>query len=106
MYNAVSVTKNRVVKARSLHGAIASIVIGILLTFMTYMFISVSNTPDLVWTYTYEIVLLCGAGLVSYLVIRFFDLWFLKLEKDWCVDADSFGDQEDNSTAEPPEQLG
>ena len=106
MYNVVSVTKNRVSKARSLHGAIAAVIIGLLLTMMTYIFMSCSANVDLIWNHTREIVFISGAGMVSYMVIRLSDLWFLKLEKDWGIDQDPLPAQDDSSTGEPPQKLG
>ena len=84
--SAVDVIKNRVIQARSLHGAIAAMTMGLMLTMMTYIFLAVYESPSEIWSHTPEIVLISGAGLIAYSVIRFLDICFLKLAKDWGVD--------------------
>ena len=83
--NTVNVVKDRVIQAKSLHGAIAAVTIGLMLTLMTQIFISAYNDPEAIWLHVPEILLITGAGMVSYAVIRFLDILYLRLEKDWGI---------------------
>lgn len=92
----IDILQERVVKARSFHGAIAAIVIGLMLTLLYFILFALSEDISLIWLYSDKIVGLSGVWAFTYIVIRSSDLVILKLEKDWGIVRNVCSCQKDN----------